>query len=120
MKEELSKAKEKEYIFRFGPERFSSSTEDINFYTWFPDYETRVAFWYYIEPNTANLTYNSSARDVSGVLNVPFRCFDATGKKFQVKGVGAQRTLQPIEELLFITRRSFIKQKKKKIKIKIK
>ena len=33
LKEELSKAKEKEYIFKFGLDRFSSSPEDINFYT---------------------------------------------------------------------------------------
>ena len=94
LKDELSKAKEKECIFRFGLKRFSSSPEDINFYTGFPDYKTLVAFWQYIEPNAVNLTYYSSARDVSGfVLNVPFPCFNATGKKFPGKGVGVQRTL---------------------------
>ena len=93
MKEELSKAKEKEHIFRLRLERFSSSPEDKNFYTGFPDYKTLVAFWQYIEPNAANLTYYSSARDVSGfVSDVPFPCFNATGKKFPVKGVGSQRT----------------------------
>ena len=106
LKEELSKAKEKEYIFKFGLERFSSSPEDINFYTGFPDYKTLVAFWHYIEPSAAYLTYHSSARDVSGsVSNVPFPCFSATGKKFPGKGVGAQRTLQPLDEFwLFLTR----------------
>ena len=106
LQEELSKAKEKEYIFKFGLERFSSSPEDINFYNGFPDYNTIVAFGHYIEPNAANLTYYSSARDVSGsVSNVPFPCFNATGKKFPGKGVGAQRTLQPLDEFwLFLTR----------------
>ena len=107
LKEELCKAKEKEYLFRFGLESFSSSPEDINFYTGFPDYKTLVAFWHYIKPNEANLTYYcSAARDVSGfVSNVPFPCFNATGKKFPRKGVGAQRTLQPIDEFwLFPTR----------------
>ena len=105
LKEELSKAKEKEHIFRFGLKRFSSSPEDINFYTGFPDYKTLVAFWQYIEPNAVNLTYYSSARDVSSFAsNVPFPCFNATGKKFPGKGVGAQCTLQPIDELwLFLT-----------------
>ena len=97
---ELSKEKEKEHIFRFG-----SSTEDINFYTGLPDYKTFVAFWQYVEPNAANLTYYSSARDVSGfVSNVPFPRFNTTGKKFLGKGVGAQHTLQPIDEFwLFLT-----------------
>ena len=65
-----------------------------------------MAFWQYIEPNAVNLTYYSSARDVSGFAsNVPFPCFNATGKKFPGKGVGAQRTLQPIDEFwLFLTR----------------
>ena len=73
LKEELSKAKEKEYIFKFGLERFSSSPD---FYTGFRDYKTLLAFWHYIEPNAANLTYYSSARDVSGsVSNVPFLFF---------------------------------------------
>ena len=65
-----------------------------------------MAFWQYIEPNAANLTYYSSARDVSDfVSNVPFPCFNATGKKFPGKGVGAQRTLQPTDVFwLFLTR----------------
>ena len=106
LKEELCKAKEKEYIFSFGLERFSSSPEDINFYTGFPNYKTLVAFWQYIEPNAANLTYYSSAADVSGLVsNVPFPCFNATRKKFPGKGVRAQRTLQPIDKFwLFLTR----------------
>lgn len=72
MKEELSKATEKEYIFRFGLERFSTSPKDINFYTGFPDYETLVAFWQYIEPNAANLTYSVS---VQGMLLALFQMF---------------------------------------------
>ena len=65
-----------------------------------------MVFWHYIEPNAANLTYYSSARDVFGsVSNVPFPCFSATGRKFPGKGVGAQHTLQPIDEFwLFLTR----------------
>ena len=53
-----------------------------------------------------NLTYYSSARDVSGfVSNVLFPRFNATGKKFPGKGIGAQRTLQPIDEFwLFLSR----------------
>ena len=106
LKEELSKAKEKEYVFKFGLERFASSSEDINFYTGFPDYDTLIVFWQYIEPNAANLTYYSSARDASGIVpNVPFPYFSSIGKKFPGKGVGAQRTLQPVDEFwLFLTR----------------
>ena len=66
-----------------------------------------MAFWQYTEPNEANLTYCcSAARDVSGFVSiVPFPCFNATGKKFLGKGVGAQRTLQPIDEFwLLLTR----------------
>ena len=63
-----------------------------------------MAFWQYIEPNAANLTYYSSARDVSDfVSNVPFPCFNATGKKFPGKGVDAQRTLQPMDEFWLST-----------------
>ena len=100
MKEELSKAKEKDYIFGFGLERFSS-----RFLHWVP-YKTLVAFWQYIEPNAAKLTYYSIARDVSGfVSNVPFPCFNATGKKFPGKGVGAQHTRLPVDEFWFFLTR---------------
>ena len=106
LKEEITKLKEREYIFKFGLERFGSSSVDITFYTGFPNYDTLMAFWQYIEPNAANLTYYSNTRNVSEIVsNVPFPHFNAAGKKFPGKGVGAQRSLQPIDELwLFLTR----------------
>ena len=55
-------------VFDFGPqqfstclrvfkclevERFSKNRDDIHFYIGFPDYETLIAFWNYIEPTIA-------------------------------------------------------------------
>lgn len=80
LKEEISKLKEKEFIFKFGLERFASSPKDISFYTGFPNYNTLTTFWQYIEPNAANLTYYSNARDGSDIVpNVPFPYFNAAG-----------------------------------------
>ena len=45
LKKELSKAREKEYVFTFGLERFSKNPDDIHFYTGFPDYEALIAVW---------------------------------------------------------------------------
>ena len=41
--------------------------DDIHFYTGFPDYETLIAFWNYIEPSASHLTYYSSVRDATQV-----------------------------------------------------
>ena len=46
---ELQESKSKERIYKFGLERFSSSSEDIKFYTGFPDYPTLIEFWKYVE-----------------------------------------------------------------------
>ena len=82
LKEEITKLKEREYIFKFGLERFGSNSVDITFYTGFPNYDTLMAFWQYIEPNAANLTYYSNTRNVSEIVsNVPFPHFNAAGKK---------------------------------------
>ena len=100
MRKNFVRQRRKNIFLGLGSKLKGSSPEDINFYTGFPDYKTLVAFWQYTEPNEANLTYYcSAARVVSGfVSNVPFPCFNATGKKFLGKGVGAQRTLQAIDE----------------------
>ncbi len=62
-----------------------------------------MAFWKYIEPNAATLTYYRSAKDASdSVLNASL---DTPGKKFPGKGVGGHRSLQSVDEFwLFITR----------------
>ena len=49
----------------FGLERFSKSPDDIHFYTGFPEYETLLEFWKYIELSASNLSYYSSARDTT-------------------------------------------------------
>ena len=43
--QELQEFKAKHRISKFGLERFSSSNEDIKFYTGFPDYVTLSEFW---------------------------------------------------------------------------
>ena len=48
LKSELAVAKKKEFISKFALDRFPDSSEDINFYTGFPDYETLIEFWRYI------------------------------------------------------------------------
>lgn len=106
LKRELAVAKEKEFISKFALERFSGSSEDINFYTGFPDYETLIEFWKYIEPNSSRLTYYSYVRNSTDVNpdNV-FPYLDLTEKKFPNSNVGAKRSLQPIDEFwLFLTR----------------
>ena len=60
---ELQESKSKERIYKFGLERFSSSSEDIKFYTGFPDYPTLIEFWKYVEPSASNLTYYSYVRN---------------------------------------------------------
>lgn len=108
MKVELARAKEKEHIFKFGLERFSGSRDDINFYTGFPDYDTLIEFWKYIEPNASRLTYYSYVRETTEVnLENKFPYLNATTRKFDssIRRVGAQRSLQPIDEFwLFLTR----------------
>ena len=52
---ELQESKSKERIYKFGLERFSSSSEDIKFYTGFPDYPTLIEFWKYVEPSANNM-----------------------------------------------------------------
>ena len=56
---ELQESKSKERICKFGLERFSGSSEDIKFYTGFPDYPTLLEFWKCVEPSARNLTYYS-------------------------------------------------------------
>ena len=59
-----------ERIYKFGLERFSSSSEDIKFYSGFPDYPTLIEFWKYLEPSATNLTYYIYVRDNSDSINV--------------------------------------------------
>ena len=103
---EVPKAREKEYVFMFGLERFSKSPDDIHFYTGFPDYETLLEFWKYIEPSASNLTYYSSVRDTTQMnADDIFPYLNTPGKKLPGRNVGAQRNLQPIDEFwLFLTR----------------
>ena len=61
--QELQECKAKERISKFGLERFSSSNEDIQIYTGFPDYVALSEFWKYVEPNSPKLTYFSFVRD---------------------------------------------------------
>ena len=102
----LSKAREKEYVFTFGLERFTKTPDDIHFYTGFPDYETLVAFWNYIEPSACHLTCYSSVRDATQVnTDDVFPFLNTLGKKFPGRNGGTQRSLQAIDEFwLFLTR----------------
>ena len=104
---ELQESKSKERIYKFCLERFSGSSEDIKFYTGFPDYPTLIEFWKYVEPCASNLTYYSYLRDNSDSINLgnQFPYLGGKQKKFAGSNVGCRRTLQPIDELwLFLTR----------------
>ena len=105
---ELQESESKERIYKFGLERFSSSSEDIKFYTGFPDYPTLIEFWKYVEPSASNLTYYSYVRDNSDpTINVgnQFPYLGGKQKEFPGSNVGCRRKLQPIDELwLFLTR----------------
>ena len=104
---ELQESKSKERIYKFGLERFSNSSDDIKFYTGFPDYPTLIEFWKYVEPSASNLTYYSYMRDNSDSIDVgsQFPYLGGKQKKFPGSNVGCQRKLQPIDELwLFLTR----------------
>ena len=82
LKSELLKAREKEYVFMFGLERFAKSPDDIHFYTGFPDYETVLEFWKYIESSASNLTYYSSVRDTTQMnADDVFPYLNTPGKK---------------------------------------
>ncbi|KAJ7394877.1 hypothetical protein OS493_000712 [Desmophyllum pertusum] len=97
---ELQESKAKERIYKFGLERFSSSSEDINFYTGFPDYGTLLEFWKYVEPSALNLTYFSYVRDNTVSINEEdqFPYLAGKQKKFPGSNVGCPRKLQPIDE----------------------
>ena len=92
---ELQESKSKERIYKFGAERFSVSSEDIKFYTVFPDYATLLEFWKYVEPSASNLTYYSYVRDNSDLINVgnQFPYLGGKQKKFPGSNVGCRRTL---------------------------
>ena len=60
---ELQESKSKERIDKFSLQRFSGSSEDIKFYTGFPDYATLIEFWKYIESSASNLTFYCYMRD---------------------------------------------------------
>ena len=88
-------------------ERFSSSDEDIKFYTGFPDYVTLLEFWKYVEPNASKLTYFSFVRDNTDSINFEdkFPFMAGKEKSFPGRKVGCARSLQPIDEFwLFLTR----------------
>ena len=70
---ELQESKSKERIYKFGLQRFSSSSEDIMVYTGFPDYPTLIEFWKYVEPSASNLTYYSYVRNNSDSISLPGR-----------------------------------------------
>ena len=67
---ELQESKSKERIHKFCLERFSGSSEDIKFYTGFPDYPRLIEFWKYVEPSSCNLTYFSYVHDNSDSINL--------------------------------------------------
>ena len=79
-------------------ERFSSSDEDIKFYTGFPDYVTLLEFWKYVEPNASKLTYFSFVRDNTDSINFEdkFPFMAGKEKSFPGRKVGCARSLQPI------------------------
>ena len=66
-------SKSKERIYKFGLERFSSSSEDSKFYTGFPDYPNLIERWKYVEPSASNLAYYSYVRDNSDSISLPKR-----------------------------------------------
>ena len=70
---ELQESKSKERIYKFGLERFSSSSEDIKFYAGFPDYPTLIEFWKCVEPSASNLTYYTYVRNNSDSISLPGR-----------------------------------------------
>ena len=90
----------------FSPLVLNASQKTQHFYTGFPDYETLIAFWNYIEPSASHLTYYSSVRDATQAnTNDVFPFLNTPGKKFPGRNVGAQRSLQPIDKFwLLLTR----------------
>ena len=56
--------------------------------------------------SVVDIPRKSRAMDVSDIVpDVPIPYFNEAGKKFLGKGVGAQRTLKPVDEFwLFLTR----------------
>ena len=104
---ELQESKRKERIYKFGLERFSGCSQDIKFYTGFPDYATLLEFWKYVEPSASNLTYYSYVHDNSNSISLEEKFPYLAGKQKQFPGsnVGCSRKLQPIDEFwLFLTR----------------
>ena len=87
---ELQESKSKERIYKFGLERFSSSSEDIKFYTGFPDYPTLIEFWKYVQPSVTVMC-------VTTVIQFPY--LGGKQQEFPGSNVGCQRKLQPIDEL---------------------
>ena len=79
--QELQELNPKKRISKFGLERFSSSNEERQFYTGFPDYVTSSEFWKYVEPNAPKLTYFSFVRDNTDSVNFEYKFPLMAGKE---------------------------------------
>ena len=86
-------------ISRFALERFSNSSEDIVFYTGFPDYKTLTIFWEKIMPCASNLTrWNYARRKTGDKLSDTFPHLS----NLQVgDGEGRPRKLKQIDEFFW-------------------
>ena len=79
--QELQELNAKKRISKFGLERFSSSNEERQFYTGFPDYVTLSEFWKYVEPNAPKLTYFSFVCDNTDSINFEYKFPLMAGKE---------------------------------------
>lgn len=106
LRSELTRAKEREALSKFGLDRFLGSKEDINFYTGFPDSQTLLELWKYIESDASDLTYYSYVRDTtepSSEDTFPF--LNKMSRKYPGSNVGGKRILKPVDEFWLVLTR---------------
>ena len=82
---------------QFGILKFKESDSDINFFTGFPNYQTLLACYNFLNPgsNGENITYVSSITD-----EIDFTCFSSV----EIKGnkVGKRRKLSTLDEYFMV------------------
>ena len=101
---ENSELRQKNYLYKFGLERFGSNDDDIFFYTGFESYRALIAFWNFVKPCSESLISWKNARaKVKGDHADPSVPFPFLQQK--ENEINRMREMEPIDQLwLFLTR----------------
>ena len=84
---------------QFGIAKFKDSDSDINFYTGFPNYQTLVTCYNFLNPgeNGENIVYNTSAND-----NLTFPTPNSNNQENPGNKPGRRRKLSSLDEFFMV------------------